>query len=101
VGQYVSDNSFEFVEGKGNEFARYFKVYSSVSEHEAFQFVMADQCAIMAYLFFSDYSQIGSTSFDSNGMTQFVPMDGSNVYIYKGIPREAMISKLEESLLLP
>jgi len=35
VGQYVSDNSFEFVEGKGNEFARYFKVYSSVSEHEA------------------------------------------------------------------
>ena len=77
------------------KFYRNWKAYSSIHGHETFQFVMADMCAVTAFLSdrFSRYRHPAEVTIDPVGYTKFTPKP-STVSYYQGIPREKMIEEM-------
>ena len=79
-----------------DDFLRCFKVFYSVTGNESFQYVMADQCAIAAFV--SDglrsYATPHTIKFDTANNTQIVPCETSNIRMFRGISRNDMIAAL-------
>jgi len=86
-----------------------FKPMRSIRNNEDGQFLLADQCAVLAFLdrgMVDNFLVNAEISFGNNGYTQMhkVPGGGEagdvpvNTYIFKDIPRHKMVDLLAEKM---
>jgi len=97
VQEYFSENRTLFKESTPDNFLRNFKCFYSVTGHETFQYVLADQCSIAAHADVSlhKYAQPCTVSFHpERGFTQTSPCDDSSVYVFKDIPRKEVVDAM-------
>jgi hypothetical protein len=78
------------------------KPMKSIYKNEDGQFLLADQCAVLAFVepgWIKAYAVQAEMSFTSNYYTQFKACDEGSTYYFKGIPREEMVAVLQRLFL--